>query len=468
MKVGLVGPSYVQRSLPFDAQRSVNLFPIMDPQGKEVAALYGTPGKSLFGTVGIGPIRGEFASVNSRAFVVSAFGLYEVFGNGTSSLLGSLDTSSGIVTIAENGTQLAVCDGTYLYILTYATNAFTKVTDPDFPSSVGMVTYIDGYFVVNQNNTGRFYISALNDGLAWDALDFATAESSPDNLIAVINAVGQLWLFGTVTAEIWSTTGDSAFPFRRIAGAKLETGILSPFTAIEVDQSVIWVGRDVYGQGIVYKAQGFSPIRISTTPIERRIQEATDLANLNAFTYQEEGNVFYVITGGGLETSLVYDLVTQQWHERAYLNSEGDFEQDLAANHMFAFSTHLVGDRRNGKIYEQSLDFYSDGGDALCRERTYTHLSDENKRIRYNALKIGFETGVGTQSGQGEDPRCMFRLSKDGAKTWSDYYTESIGRVGEYETDVEFRRLGVAEFSMTFQIRVTDPVKVAITGSYLR
>jgi len=147
MKVGLVGPSYQQRSLPFDAQRSINLYPILDEMGKEVAALYGTPGKSLFATAGVGPIRGEFASTNGRAFAVSASGLYEVENDGTTALLGSLDGSSGAVTIAENGTQLAICDGAKLYILTYSTNAFAKVSDPDFPSSVGTVAYIDGYFL---------------------------------------------------------------------------------------------------------------------------------------------------------------------------------------------------------------------------------------------------------------------------------------------------------------------------------
>ena len=48
MKIGLVGPSYQARSLPFNAQRTVNLFPVFDEQGKETAALYGTPGLKLF------------------------------------------------------------------------------------------------------------------------------------------------------------------------------------------------------------------------------------------------------------------------------------------------------------------------------------------------------------------------------------------------------------------------------------
>lgn len=468
MKIGLVGPTSEQRSLPFDAQRTINFYPVFDQQGKEVAALYGTPGKSLFAVAGAGPGRGCFTSTNGRAFTVSGTQLYEVLANGTTVSRGSLDQSTGNVTIAENPTQLAICDGFSLYILTYSNNAYAKVTDPDFPAAgAGTVVFIDGYFIVNENNSGRFFISALNNGLAWAALDFATAESSPDNLRACVNGIGQLWLFGTTTTEIWTNTGDSAFPFRRISGAIMEVGILSPFSPASVDNAVLWVGADEFGQGIVYRTQGFSPARISTPPIEKRIQEATAPEDIRGFVYQEDGHVFYVLTGGGLETSLVYDLTTQQWHERARLNPEGVFEQDKAYDHMFAFGRHLVIDRINGNVYEQSLSIYMDGDEPLAAERVYTHLSDEGQRIRYNALEIGFETGVGLQTGQGSAPTVSLQLSKDGARTWSDWQQASIGAAGQYQTKVQFRRLGVAE-QMTFKIRITDPVKRNVIGSYLQ
>jgi hypothetical protein len=467
MKIGIVGPTFEQRSLPFDAQRSINLYPVIDEMGKEVAAMYSVPGKELFATAGVGPIRGGFASTNDRVFFVSGSNLHEIFSGGTTSILGALDSSSGNLTFAENGTQMAICDGSKLYILTYATNVLTKVIDPDLPTNVGTVAYSDGYFLVSSVGTGRFYRSALNDGLSWNALDFRTAESSPDNLIRVITALGQIWLMGSFTTEIWTLTGDSNFPFRRISGAKLEVGILSPYSAVEIDNSIVWVGKDRFGQGVVYRAQGFTPIRISNTPIEKRIQEATNPDEIVAYAYQDEGNVFYVLTGGGLETSLVYDFTTQQWHERAFMNDAGVFETDLGMCHVYGFHKHLVGDRRNGSIYNLSQNVYTDGSSALVRERVYTHLSDEGQRIRYNALEIGIEAGVGLQTGQGSDPLISLALSRDGARTWIDCGTTSFGMVGQYLKKVEFRRLGIAE-QMTFKIRISDPVKVAIVGSYLR
>lgn len=465
MKIGLIGSSYQQRSLPFDAQRTINLYPIYDEQGKEVAALYGTPGLEYFTTAGTGAIRGSFTSTNGRCFFISAGSLYEVTNTGVATSLGTLLTTTGNVTIEENATQLAICDGTYVYILTYATNVFAQVTDIDLPTA-GTLTYIDGYFIVNKVDSGRFYISAINDGTSWAALDYATAESSPDNLLRVLRGIGQLWLFGTKTTEIWTNTGDSSFPFQKISGALITVGVMSPYSAKEFSSSVFWIGESAEGYGVVYRANGFSPQRISTEAIEIAINNATDKTKIVGLTYQKDGHEFYILTSGGLETSLVYDLTTELWHERAYNNLSGNFEPHLMQTITFAFGNHLVGDRRNGNIYKLKEDVYSDNEDAIVRERVYTHLSDEARKIRYRILQIGFETGVGLQSGQGSNPLVSLQLSKDGARTWSDSSTASIGAVGKYQTNVVFRRLGIAE-QMTFKIRITDPVKVAIIGSYL-
>lgn len=466
MKIGLVGSSYQQRSLPFDAQRSVNLFPVVDQQGKEVASMYGTPGIESFSTCGTGAIRGGFSSSNGRCFFVSDSRLFEVFADGSSTVLGSLKQSSGYVSMAENNNQLAICDGSRLYIFTYSNSNFQLITNDALPAC-GTVCYLDGYFIVNSNNTGRFYISGLNDGTSWDALDFATAESSPDNLLACFSALGQLWLIGERTIEVWTNTGASTFPFKRIAGAIIQAGCLAVYSIVEVENSIIWVGQDKNGSSIVYSASGVtSAQRISTTPIEIRISSAQDKANMISYTYQEDGHTFYVLTGGDLETTLVYDLLTGEWHERAYTNEFGRFEQHLSNCHVFAFGKHLVGSRRDGKIYNMSLDIYSDNGNALVRERTYTFLSDEDKRLRYNKLNIGIESGVGLQSGQGSDPMISLELSKDGARTWSNSYSVPFGKVGEFRQNVSFRRLGISQ-TMCFRIRISDPVKVCITGSYL-
>jgi hypothetical protein len=466
-KIALVGGSYEERSLPFDAQRSINLYAVQDQEGSEVAALYGTPGLSLFGTVGLGNQRQAFASDNGRVFCVSGAQVFEVFIDGTSNLLGAVSTSSGRITMAENGVQLAIADGALLYMFTYSTDTFEQVTAPGLPASVGTVTFANSYFVVNENNTGRFFISGVFDGLSWNALDFATAESAPDNLQRPIAAAGQLWLIGDNTIEPWQNTGASSFPFQRYSGVSIDKGTASPYSVLEVDDTLYWIGQDKQGGGVVYRASGFSPERISNHAIEIALQKATNLRDIQSWSYQQDGHLFYAITGGGLETTLVLDITTNLWHERAYLNDLGRFEQHLGNYSLYAFGKHLVGDRRNGNIYEMSQDFYDDNGDEIVAERTYTHLVDELDRLVYNRLEIFLESGVGTQTGQGSDPKIVLNISKDGARTWSDDYEASIGKAGNFQTKVVFRRLGLAEI-MTFRVRITDPVKRSLIGSYIR
>ena len=582
MKIGLVGPTYQEDSLPFDASRSINLYPVMDQQGKEVAALYGVPGLKAFGSCGIGAIRGSFISSNGRAFCVSGTQVYEVFGDGTTTLRGTINQSAGNVFISENPTQLAICDGLNLYLFTYATNYFEQIVgaleystngsfasdtawtkgsgwsisggkgvassasstlsqnaahtlvagrkytvtytvssfsagtvtfsvggtagtarsangtyteiiaagstqvieftgagftgdvnaltiagpETGFPGNVGSLTFMDGFFIVSQNLTKQFFISGANDGASWDALNFASKESSTDYLKRVIRAFGQLCLLGDKTSEVWYDSGASLFPFQRIAGAIMQQGILAPSSALEMDNSLVWLGKNDEGAGIVYRAIGFFPQRISTTPIETLIAQATQPDQIKAYKYQRDGHLFYILTGGGLPTSLAYDFTTQMWHERAYLNSQGEYETARPYCCMSAFGKLIVGDKSNNRLYELDENTYDDDGDALSAERIFTHIAEEDKRIRFNRLVIYMESGVGTQTGQGQNPQAELWCSQDGARTWIGGITSAIGAAGQLQAKVAWYRLGVAE-TMTFRVRITDPVKRRLIGAYL-
>ena len=327
MRIELVGDSYQAWSVPFNTERTVNMFPVFDKDGKDIAALYGTPGLSLFATIGTGAIRGGFKSrKNGRVFFVSGATLYELLSSGVGTSRGSLNQSAGNITISENETQLAICDGAAVYILTYSSNAFAQVSDPDLPVS-GSITTVDNYFIVNEKDTGKYFISAIGDGTSWNALDFKSAESSPDVILSVFNGVGELWAFGESTTELFSNTGASDFPFDKISGGDFDIGILAPNSAQSVNRTIIWLGQDKYGRGRVYETTSINPKVVSTPAIDILLQQATNPEQIVAWTYQEKGRTFYALTGGGLVTTLVMDVDTKLWHERAYTNASGSFEQ---------------------------------------------------------------------------------------------------------------------------------------------
>ena len=462
MDAGVVGGSSQQASLPFNAERTVNMYAVLDQQGKKPASLYARPGNAVFATLGSGAGRGAFTATNGRAFVVSGSQLYELLAGGTGTALGSLLTSSGDITMAENGVQLAICDGVDLYILTYATNTFQRVVNPNLPSAAS-VTFLDGYFVVNRSFTsGIFQISAPFDGLNWAALDFASAESSPDSLLRVAVVFGQLFLFGDISIEPWNNTGAATFPFQRVnSSSQISVGVAAPSTILELDNTVFWVGKDKNGTGVVYRADGYSPKRISTEAVELRLQAAPSISTLKAMAYQEAGHTFYIITGGGMETAQVYDVSTNLWVEWSYFNSSGNYELPLTNDLFYAFGKTLALDRASGKVYEQSSKYYSDDGEEIACDRIFTHIFDNGNPFLIKNLILNFETGVGNTTV--ENPKAMLYLSNDGGRTFYTYYEAFMGKAGEFLSRVVFWRLG-RHRQCTFRVRVTDSVKRVITG----
>lgn len=463
MNIPFVGPSYTSRSVNFDAQRSVNLYPEVDEsqQGKSVVALIGTPGLEVFCTLPTSPVRGLWACSNGRFFAVGGNKLYEVGKDSSVTSRGTLDTASGPVSMADNGTQLCIVDGPNGYIFKFYDNTLTKVTSTAWRGST-RVSYQDGYFIFNEPNTGTFYISGLNDGTDINSLDFASAEGNPDNIVGHISDHRELWMFGDSTVEVFFNSGNADFPFERIQGAFIEHGCAAPFSIAKLDNSVFWLGKDSRGKGMVYRASGYQPQRISTHAVELAIQSYDDISDAVAYTYQQEGHSFYVINFTGANTSWVFDVATGLWHERAYTTAEGTLGRHRGNYHSIPFGDHLVGDYESGKIYRMDLDVYSDAGNPITRMRTAAHVSQDLKYLFWSSFQIDMETGVGPAGSL--EPQAMLQWSDDGGHTWSNEYWVSMGWTGKYKTRALWRRLGRSR-DRVFRVIITDAVKVVIIGA---
>lgn len=469
---GFVGASYTLQSVPIDCQRAVNLYPqITESQNQadgEIGALISTPGLRLLGTAGTGPVRGIYTTSTGGVCVVSGNEVYQVSSAWAFTLVGTLLTSTGRVSMDDNGTQLMIVDGTYGYIVSLVTGTLTQITSTAFPGA-DTVTFQDGYFICNNPGTGQFFISGLYDGLTYDALDFATAEGSPDNTVAVLSNARQLWVFGAKTIEVWWNSGATDFPFSRIDGAFIEYGCAAPSTALRFSNTIMWVGGGPNGAGIVWQAQGYQPKRVSNHGVELAIQSYGDITEATAWAYQKDGHAFYCINFPSAGTTWVYDISTGQWHERAYLGADGNFERHRAECYAFGHGEHLVGDYENGNVYALDDETYTDNGNPLVRMRRAPHLSADGKRIFFGKFQLMARAGVGLDGEPtvGADPQVELRYSDDFGNSWSTPQTRSLGALGQYATRVIWRRLGQAR-NRVFEVRVSDPVAVAMLGAELK
>lgn len=467
---GFIGPSYTLQSVNVDCQRSVNLLPEVNELGtgkeREVAALVPTPGLRRLLTLPASPVRGLWRASNDQLFAVAGNKLYRISSAWAETGLGSLNTSTGPVSIADNGTHVVVVDGTYGYVWTIGSSSFAQITDPDFPGA-DQVTFLDGYFIFNKINSQQFVISGLND-VTFDALDIASAEGSPDKLVGEIVANQNLYLFGTQSTEVFYNSGDADFPFARIQGAVMDQGCAAAFSIAKIGGAVYWLGGDGTGSGIIYRAQGYQAQRISTPAIESVIRaiDTTDLASARAWTYQQGGHQFYCLNIPGAEATWCFDASTNLWHERCYLDL-WSLERHRADCHAVAYGENVVGDYENGKIYALDPDTYTDDGTAIVRERTAPHVSKNLARVFHTKFQLDMETGVGTSgTGQGVDPQVMLQWSDDGGHSWSSERWTDAGGIGLRRTRVIWRRLGSSR-DRVYKIRITDPVKVVLIGAEL-
>ena len=442
---------------------------IVPEAGKEAAFLSRAPGMRSVATIGFGPIRGMWR-VGDYFYVVSYDTLYKVDSTYTATALGKVTGTTAPVSMADNGTQIFIACNGPSYIYNTSTNVFAQITDADF-TGAGTVGYLDGYFVYNEPNSQLLWVTSLLDGTSIDPLDFASAEGSPDGVTGIIVDHRELWVFGTNSIEVWYNSGVTDFPLTRIQGAFNEIGCVAPYSIAKMDNGLFWLGQDARGQGMVYRANGYTGSRISTHAVEWQIQQYGDLTDAIGYTYQQEGHSFYVLVFPSANTTWVYDVSTQAWHERAGW-AAGVFTRHRSNCQAFFNNENLVGDFENGNIYAFDMDVFADNGSIQKWLRSWRAIpAGQNNLVRtaHHSLQLDIEAGVGLNLGQGDDPQVMLRWSDDGGHTWSNEHWMTIGRIGEYFRRVIFRRLGMTLKlrDRVYEVSGTDPVKITIMGAEL-
>lgn len=466
---GFIGPSYQVASVEIDCQRSINLYPQLDEAqtGKdgEVMALIGTPGLGLLSNIGSGPMRGAYFTTTGLLYVVSGNQLYSVSSLWVATLIGTLQTSSGQVGMVDDGFYLVVVDGANGYYVDFnILGTLNQIVDDNWLGS-NNVAYQDGYFIFVAPNSAEFYLSDLNN-ITFSAPANTAKNGYPDKIISHVTFNRNLWLLGDVTSEAWFDEGDNLNPFQYISGTMMEYGCAAMFSVAQLFNTAFWLGKDRSGAGMVYMFNGYAPQRVSTHAVETAIQGYSRMDDAIGFSYQENGHQFYVLTFPTGNSTWVYDLETQMWHERVY-TFQGQFQRIRANCYAYAYGTHVVGDYANGNLYQMSSSIYSDNGAAITRQRICPHVSADMNEIFFSRLQLDIESGVGIDGiGQGTNPQAILQWSNDSGHTYSDEMWATFGAIGRTKQRAEFRRLGRSR-DRVFKVTITDPVKVILLGAEL-
>lgn len=445
--------------------------------GKAPGALYLTPGLDFFVTAGSGPIRG-LHRVASTVYIVSGSNVYALIPGGTPSLLGSIGTSVGQVSIIDNGTQINIFDGSQGYLI--ASGVLSTLSLPFTNPTIG--TEMDGFGLVLEEGTNKIWQSNQGDLSTWNALNFGVADQKPDNCVALFAIHDELFVIKEKTTEVWDNAGLSGFAFQEVTGVHIESGCVAPFSVAKCGETLVWLSRTTLGSGIVVEAQGYNVKPVSTQALTNELDTYMSITDAVAYSYQQAGHVFYVISFPSADKTWAYDVTASSlagvpiWHRRAqFLNGEWHQHQAICFSQLDSSlpvpvtGPGLLGDYQSGNIYTYDLNGLTDNGVHRKWLRRWRALDKPNdKTTRFSSLRIDMETGAAGTSNV-TSPNIMLRWSDDGGHTWSDYRIIPVGLLGNTAAYAKTNRLGstrrFGRLDRIFEVSSADPFKVAIVGA---
>lgn len=414
----IVGGSYSDDTRPFSVQDTVNYMVVYAEKDgtRSPKMLRGVPGFSEVADTGsAAPIRG-MSNVEGLLLVVAGRTLYRVDTKYDCHVIGTIP-GVGRVSMAHNqvtgGNQVAIANGLGGYVYDTRDGTLAQITDEGFPGAVSF-NYLDSYILGLEPGRRFAFTSELADALSYNTLDQYEAESSPDALVGHAVNHREWWLMGERTIEIFANTGAETGTFQRTTGSGIEVGLASAFAKANLDNSLFWLGSD----GVVYRANGYTPQRISTFPIEQAISRCNTKTAF-AFTFEDKGHkVFYLTFQDGHTWG--YDVASQEWHRRQSKGLDRWRINDLVKWN----GRWIAGDYTNGKLYALDWDVQDEAGQTLEKMRVTGVLSDQQNAVIVNAIALVIDTGQppARYTKQVLTPTSVYKYKQVSSEDTNDYH----------------------------------------------
>ena len=477
-RVPLLLGDYQARSIIADAQRCVNLYAEANPKDAPAPfTFYNAPGLSALGTSPAKPGRGLWRANTGSLYYVAGSTIYFVRPDWTRVALGTLMSAAGMVSMTDNGTTLVIVDGTpFGYQVDLATNVMSAISSatnaPPAGSGASYAFYgadrvdaLDGFMLLNRPGTRDFY-ATYNNEIVFDATWIAAKNGFSDNLVSVIVTRRNIVLVGEKTTEFWFDAGGAAFPFQIVPGPFSQHGAYAQQSVAQVDGKVFFLSQDLAGKNIVSRVTGYQAEIISTPALQDVFSGYSTTSDAEGFCFQVDSHIYYQINFPAADASWRWDETSNLWHQVAYTDSDGIDHRHRAACAAFAYDTNVVADWETGQLYAISQSNYDDAGQPIQYRRGFPHIVADGKRVIYPSFVLDAQAGTASATDT-STATVYLRWSDDRGRTWSNPIAQSIGAIGQYLTQAQWNRLGMAR-DRVFEVFGTVPGgKVAINGAWL-
>jgi hypothetical protein len=235
---GFVGPSYEAPSIYQDDQECINFRPEIDPLKQPgqygVIALYPTPGLVTKLTLNYAEVRGmrNISSGNYMVIVCGSY-VYAVDTDLTPTLIGQINTSSGIVGITDNGTNVYIVDGTYRYTWRVSNPASAEFIGSISGTTLTVTLMKSGTIAAGQQLLGvgvssQTIITSLGTGtggVGTYVISSSHTLTSQDFNSAAVGAIVTGSISGTVLT-VTAVTSGTLYPGQTLQGTGIAPGTI--------------------------------------------------------------------------------------------------------------------------------------------------------------------------------------------------------------------------------------------------
>lgn len=454
MQIQIVNGIYADQAADFRTAYPRNMVPVPKVQGISNGYLRPADGVEQTGAA-IGPDRGGI-NWNGVLYRVSGTKLVRVSRAGAVQVLGDVG-DGGHCSFDYSFDRLGIASGGRLYYWNGST--LTQVTDPDL-RTVRDVCWIAGYFLTTD---GDYLVTTdLGDPASVKTLNYGSAESDPDPIMAVDELRNEAYAFGRYTIEAFQNVGGTGFPFQRIEGAQVGRGIIGTHTYCEANGTFMFMGsgRDE-APGVFVMVPGDSN-KISTREIDTILLGYTEEELSQAVMERRaDKNHVHVLIHLPRQT-LVYDLTgTQALGEPVWFTLDSGLVGPAtyrARGLVWCYDQWNVGDPTGPALGRMVSDVSTHYGQPIGWEFGTQLVYNEAGGAIVHELELICLPG---RVPFGEDPRIWTSYSTDG-QTWSMERGVAAGRTGERNKRICWRTMGTIGQWRVQRFRGTSDAHVSV------
>lgn len=389
--------------------------------------------------------RGVYVSArNNSVIAVIENGVYEIGSNIAVSLIATIDTFSGDVSIAENSnSEIAICDKLNIYIYNYSNNNFQKASLDFTPV---YVTSHNTYFLAVDLNGKEWHLSNPNDGLTWDAFSAAPFQTQADKLQAIVPIPGKsntIFLIGNNSIEVWTDVGAKIFPYEKNQSFNIGFGCVNEATIAVSDTFMVWLAINQESGPVLMMSTGGNPRPLGNPQdleqiegINFQLSQLSKFNNSYGFLFKIDGHLMYIITFPDDNLSLMYDFKEQQ-----FFNLTDEKMDFFIAKKVFYFNdSYYFLSFKDGDVYQMGSEFIDYDGKEIPRIRILSPFRmPDTSRFIVRQLEFPVEQGE-SDALQNID----FSMSKNGGASYTNAYRYTLNNLGKRKNKFNVRNLGSA------------------------